>query len=173
MSVMWCVSFKNNNKKNKSSKVILQRSGTCQCHSMKSKSIWANIVGQSYFCKCLRVKDGNRGVFFQFREVSWEGAAAVEAAIYFWRLTLKLTLGSASGADPAAAAVGVDFLSGIMDSLYNTDWRSRDTVSALMHFLWAHKWCCHVPNHAVTVVISTAGHAGVMSKSQLIKYWSI
>lgn len=26
-----------------------------------------------------------------------EGAAAVEAPIYFWRVTLKLTLGSASG----------------------------------------------------------------------------
>lgn len=157
-----------------SSKVILRRSDTCQCHSMKSKSIWANIanVGQSYFCKCLRVKDGNRRVFFKFRAVSWEGAAAVEAAIYFWRLTLKLTLGSASGPTEPTQQQSADFPSGVMDTLYDTDWGSRDTVSALMRFLWAHKRCCYIPDGAVTDYINNRT-AGVLSKSQLTKYWSM
>lgn len=156
---------------------VLQRLGTCRCHSMKPECIWANIVnvGQSYFCKCLRVKRRNSGVLFQFREVSWEVAATVETAIYFWHLTLKLTLWRCQrphGADPAAA-VSLDFLSGIMDVLYNTDWGSRDTVSALMDFVWAHRWCLYVPeSYFVVLGRATTGHAGVTSKSQFTNYWS-
>lgn len=57
-------------------------------------------------------------VFFQSGDVSSEGAAAVQAAIYFWHLTLKLTLGSASGPH-GAAADSVDLLLGVMDTLQN------------------------------------------------------
>lgn len=102
---------------------MLQRSGTCLCHSMKSKSGWANIanVGQSYFCKCLRVKDGTCGVFFQFREVSWEGAAACRSSYLFLASDIKAHPWQCQrphGADPAAAAaVSVDVLAGIMDML--------------------------------------------------------
>lgn len=112
-------------------------------------------------------KTGTAGVFFQFREVSW-GCCRCRSTYLFLACDIKAHPWQCQrphGADP----VSVDFLSGVMDTLCNTDWGSRDTVSALLHFLWAHKWCCFVPNRAVTVAIAAAG---VMSKSQSTKSWS-
>lgn len=140
MSVVWCVFpffFK------LSSKVVLQIFSSCRCHSIKPKFIWANIanVGQSYFCKCPWVKRRNCGVLFQFREVSWEGAATVET-IYFWHLTLKLTLSDASG--PTEQTQQQQSASTSSQESWTrciTDWGSQDTVSALMDFIWARGWC--------------------------------
>lgn len=72
-------------------------------------------------------------------EVAAAAAAAVEATIYFWHLTLKLTLCDGSGPTTPPPQHQSDWSSLfvlywviIMDTLYNRDWGSQDTVSDLM-----------------------------------------